>query len=250
MVEDGVDRLLVAVDDLQDSVGQAGLLHQFREHQRHGRIALGGLEDEGVSGGDGRAELPHRDHGGEVERRDAGGHAERLAQGIHVDAGAGAVGELAFQQVRRADAELGDLEPADHVARRVGQRLAVLAAERLGEFVHVAVEEGNELHQDAGAALGVGRAPHRLGGLGALYGGVEFGGGGERHAGLDLAGGGVEDVGEAAGRARDMFAVDEMREVVHGVSFMRSARTIATDAGMCRLNFSRAVLRICRRRGA
>jgi hypothetical protein len=47
-----------------------------------------------------------------------------------------------------------------------------------------------------------------------------------------------------------MFAVDEMREVVHGVSFMRSARTIATDAGMCRLNFSRAVLRICRRRGA
>ena len=40
MVEDGVDHFLVAVDDVEDAVGQAGLLHQLGEAHRHGRVAL------------------------------------------------------------------------------------------------------------------------------------------------------------------------------------------------------------------
>jgi hypothetical protein len=141
VVEDRVDRLLVAVDDLQDALGQARLDHQFGQHQRHRRVALGRLEDEGVAAGDGRAELPHRDHGGEVERRDAGGHAQRLAHRIHVDAGAGALGEFALQQMRRADAELDHFEPALHVALGVGQVLPCSRAQRLGQLVHVAVQQ-------------------------------------------------------------------------------------------------------------
>ena len=35
VVEDGVHCLLVAVDDLQNSVRQTGFLQQFRQHQRH-----------------------------------------------------------------------------------------------------------------------------------------------------------------------------------------------------------------------
>ena len=127
----------------------------------HGRVALGRLEDEGVAAGDRRGHLPHRDHGGEVERRDARDHAERLAHGIHVDAGAGAVGELALQQMRRADAELDHLEPALHVALGVGEGLAMFAAERLGQLVHVAVEQAHELHHHARAALRVRGAPVR-----------------------------------------------------------------------------------------
>ena len=107
--------------------GRPGLLHQLGEHQRHRGVALGRLEDEGVAAGERRAHLPHRDHRREVERGDPGDDAERLAHRVHVDAGAGGVGELALQQVRRADAELGDLEAALHVALGVGQGLAVLA---------------------------------------------------------------------------------------------------------------------------
>jgi hypothetical protein len=80
VVEDGVDRFLVAVDDIEDAGGQGpGLDEQLGEAHRHAGIALGGLQDEGVAAGDGGAELPERDHGREVERGDAGDDAERLA---------------------------------------------------------------------------------------------------------------------------------------------------------------------------
>ena len=121
-------------------------------------------------------ELPHRDHGREVERRDAGDDAERLAHRIHVDAGAGAFGELALHQVRDADAELHDFEAALDVALGVGDGLAVLAGEHVGELVICRVgDEFEELHQHAGAALRVGGGPGRLRRLGVLDGGAQLG---------------------------------------------------------------------------
>ncbi len=115
----------------------------------------------------GRA-LPQRDHGREVERRDAGDDAERLAHGVEVDAGPGAFRVLALHQVRDAAGELHHLEPALDVALGVGDGLAVLARQAVGELVVVAVGELEELHQHAGAALRVGRGPGRLRGLGVL----------------------------------------------------------------------------------
>ncbi len=90
MVEDRVDHFLVAMDDVEDSVGKAGFLHQLGELDRDGRVAFRGLEDEGVADRDRHSEHPHRDHRREVERRDAGADAERLAHREDVDAGAGA----------------------------------------------------------------------------------------------------------------------------------------------------------------
>ena len=104
--------------------------------QRHAGIALRRLQDEGVAAGDGRAELPHRDHRGEVERRDAGDDAERLAHRIDVDAGAGAVGELALEQMRDAAGKFDDLDAALDVALRIGNGLAMLARERSRQAAH------------------------------------------------------------------------------------------------------------------
>jgi hypothetical protein len=53
---------------------------------------------------------------------------QRLPHRVHVDARARAVRELALEEVRRADAELDDLQAPLDVARGVWQRLAVLAA--------------------------------------------------------------------------------------------------------------------------
>ena len=119
-----------------------------------------------------RGELPQRDHRREVERRDAGDDAERLAHRVDVDAGAGAFGVLALEQVRDAAGELDDLEAALDVALGVGDGLAVLAREQLGELVVVALHQLQELHQDAGAPLRVGRGPFRLRGTGVLDGGA------------------------------------------------------------------------------
>ena len=131
---------------------------------RHRRIALRRLEDEGVAAGDRGRALPHRDHGREVERRDAGDDAERLAHRIEVDAGAGAFGELALQQVRNAAGELHHLEAALDVALGVGEGLAVLGGQQPGEVVVFGLHQLEELEHDAGAALRIGRGPGRLGG--------------------------------------------------------------------------------------
>ena len=88
MLEDPVDRHLVAVDDVEDAIRHARLLEQLGHVDRCGRVLLGRLEDERVPAGDRVGEHPHRDHGREVERRDAGHHAQRLADLVHVDPGA------------------------------------------------------------------------------------------------------------------------------------------------------------------
>ena len=65
MVEDGVDRLLVAVHDVQHAVGEAGLLEEIEDQHRRGRIALRRLQHEGVAAGDRHRMHPERHHGRE-----------------------------------------------------------------------------------------------------------------------------------------------------------------------------------------
>src|ERR1700674_1485688 len=110
-----------------------------------------------------RRELPHRNHGREVEGRDAGHDPERLAHGVEVDAGAGAFGELALDEVGNAAGELGDLETALDIAARIRQRLAVLAGEEPGEPVEFPLHQLEKLEQHARAPLRVGGGPGRLG---------------------------------------------------------------------------------------
>src|SRR3546814_6340978 len=60
MVENGVDGFLVPVHHIEDARRQARFHEQLGQHERHRRVALRRLQDEGIAGGDGRAELPHR----------------------------------------------------------------------------------------------------------------------------------------------------------------------------------------------
>ena len=122
------------------------------------------------------------------------------------------VGVLALHQVRDAAGELDHLDAALDVALGVGDGLAVLAGEAVGQLVVVARHQLEELHQHAGAALRVGGGPGRLRGLGVLDGGatsaLEASGTLARTAPSMR----LEDVAEAAGRALDVLAADEMRE--------------------------------------
>ncbi len=200
--EDGVDGGLVAVDDVEDAVGEAGFLEHFGEEDGGGGVALGGLEDEGVAAGEGEREHPERDHGGEVEGRDAGDDAERLAHGPGVDAGADLLGEFALEELADAGGVLDVFEAAHDFALGVGEDFAVLAVEEGGELVHAGLEDVAEAEEDAGAAERRLGGPGGEGGGGGFDGGVELGVGGEGDAGLHAAGGGMEDVAEAAGCAR------------------------------------------------
>src|SRR3546814_14988866 len=77
------------------------------------------------------------DHRGKVERGDADADTDRLAHRIDVDARTRALCIFALQHMRDAAAEFDDVEPALHVAARVGDDLAMLACQQFGEFVQI-----------------------------------------------------------------------------------------------------------------
>ena len=66
-----------------------------------------------------------------------GHHAERLADRVGVHPGGHVLREPALEQVRDAAGELDHLEPAGHLAGRVGGDLAVLGADQLGQLAGV-----------------------------------------------------------------------------------------------------------------
>ena len=210
IVEDGIDGNLVTVDDVEDAGRQSRLDEQISEHQGYRWIALGGLQDEGVAAGNCRRCLPQRDHRREVEGCDAGDHAQGLAHRVDVDARTGALSVFALHQVRYADGELGNFETALDVALGVGDHLAVLARQGIGQLVHVAVQQIDEFHHDAGAALGVGGSPRDLCGLGIGDGGADVLDAGETDPGRDFAGHGPVDVAKAAGCGGHPLAADEV----------------------------------------
>ena len=133
MLEQRVDRLVIALHDIEHAGRQARALGELGEQQRRARIALARFEHERVPARDRDRKHPQRHHRREVERRDARAHAERLAQRPVVDAAADVVAVLSAQALRDAASELDDLDPALDLAARVGEHFAVLARDRGGE---------------------------------------------------------------------------------------------------------------------
>ena len=87
VIEDRLDRLAAAVDEVDDA-GREDLLlvDQLADPLGGSRIALRGLQQEGVAAGDRVGQEPERDHRREVERGDRGDHADGLADELDVDA--------------------------------------------------------------------------------------------------------------------------------------------------------------------
>ena len=120
--------------------------------------------------------------------------------------------------MRDAAGELDHLDAALHVAARVGNGLAVLGGQKLGEVLEVLLHQFEELEHHAGAPLRIGRGPGRLRGFGIGDGVLDLGMLGERDLGLHLAGIGIEDVAEPSGGPLDVLAADEMADLTHGVA--------------------------------
>ena len=93
---------------------------------------------------------------------------------------------------------------------RVGDRLAVLAGEDLGQRVEIPVRQLEEAHENAGAALRVGCPPGRLSGGGVLHRGAHLLARSKRNFGVHFAGHRLVAVDEAGRGAGDPLASDEM----------------------------------------
>ncbi len=231
--QDRIHGQLVAVDHVEHPGRGPRLHHQFGQTHWHRRIAVGGLQDEGVAHRDGHAEHPHRNHGREVERGDARDDAQRLAHRVNVDAGTRAPGVIALQRMRDAAGELDEFQAALDVALGVGDDLAVLAGQQLGQLRHVGLDQPLELEHHPRAALGIGRGTAFEGVLGRLHGPVHLLDRRQLHPGLNLAGVRVEHVGEAARGPDEGRAVDEMVDVAQAGPRMPELALAIAPAGSC-----------------
>ncbi len=141
VLEDGVDRDLVSVDDVEHTVRKAGFLEELGHENRCRRVLLGRLQDERVSAGDRRCPHPHGHHRGEVEGGDPGDDSERLADRIDVDPGRDLLRVAALQELGDPADVLDHLDAALHLAVRVGEHLAVLCRQEARDVVAVLVDE-------------------------------------------------------------------------------------------------------------
>ncbi len=119
---------------------------------------------------------------------------------------------LALEQGRDPAAVLDDLEPARHLAERVGEHLAVLAREDLGDLLAPRVQQLTDAEEELGPFRERGRPPGRESLPRCLDGRVDL-----LHArkvdGAGLAAGrGVEDRAAAAGAAVDPAPADPVRD--------------------------------------
>jgi len=190
----------------------SGTPASFDGQQGGGRIALGGLEHEGVAAGDGRGIHPHGHHGREVEGRYAGADAKRLAQGVGIYRRAHFARILALEQFGNAADIFHVLDAARRFAHGVIEHLAMLAGNGFGDFFLVVLQQNAEPLHEAGALQRAQSGPGGQRRLRRLHGFSHFGGGRQTHFGSLPARGGVEHRGRAAGAGGNGLAVDEVVE--------------------------------------
>ena len=215
VMQQGVDRLLVTVDDVEDARRQTGFGQQFGDAEAGGGVALRRLQHKGVAAGERHREHPHRHHRREVERRDPGADAERLAQRPAVDAAPDLLGELAFEEMRDAAGEFDDLGAARHLAGGVGEDLAVLIGDQASESAGFAVEQFAKFEQNPGAGQRRRRRPGRKSRRRSSHRLVHLAGAGEGNATALFAGRRVVNVAPAPTSPLGALAFDVMVDVAH-----------------------------------
>ncbi len=231
VLQDPVHRDLVAMDDVEHAVREAGLLQQLGDVNRRGRILLRRLEDERVAAGDRVREHPHRDHRREVEGSDPDHHAEWLADREDVDASGGLLAEAALQELRDAARELDVLEPASHLAQGVGGHLAMLRGEVRRDVRSVGVHEVPDAEHDLGPLRERRRAPAGKGSLCGADGGVHLLGRGEINLAGELARCRVVDGALATRTTGDRLAADPVMDSIDAGSRRFRARPRLDDLG-------------------
>ena len=209
VVQQRIDRLAAAMDDVEHAVGQPGFLQQRGQVQCRGGHLLRWLEHEAVAAGQRHRCHPQRDHHREVERRDAGDHAQRRALAPAVHASPHLRRVLALEQVRNAAGELHHFQAAGDFAARVGQGLAVLGGDRPGQRVGIALDQRPQPEHHPRTLQRRRRRPVGKRRLRRGHGRLHVIGARQRHARADLAAGGVEYIA-VPGAVAGLFAAADM----------------------------------------
>jgi hypothetical protein len=174
LVNDEVDSLGRAVNDVDNTWREASLLGELGQDHGGTRVALRGLDDASVAGDCGDGDCPERDHGREVERADSCNNTKRLAvgSGLHVLCD---LENLTSELCGDATGGLGDLQTTQDVTLCVGECLALLESDARGETVPVLSNQSGVLEHKLLSVHDAGRPPCREGRLSAVHGSLQLG---------------------------------------------------------------------------
>ena len=135
VVEDPLDDLAAAVDEVDHAVRQPEPVDDLERDLLRERHLLGRLEDERVAAPDGEREEPVRHHRREVEGDDRGAHADGLADGLGVHVARDVLEHAALHRRRDRARALDHLDHPRHLGARVDERLAHLRGDRAREVL-------------------------------------------------------------------------------------------------------------------
>ena len=174
LVNDEVDSLGRAVDDVDNTWREASLLGELGQDHGGTRVTLRGLNDASVAGDSGDGNCPERDHGREVERADSCNNTKRLAvgPGLHVLCD---LENLTSELCGDATGGLGNLETTQDITLCIGESLALLESDARGEAVPVLPDQCGVLEHELLSVHDAGRPPCRECGLSAVHGSLQLG---------------------------------------------------------------------------
>ena len=191
VIEDGIDHRFVAVNDLNDTLWEAGLFDQLHEFAHaHGHF-LAGFQNKAIATRYRVGQEPHRHHEREVERRNRRHHAQRLANHVLVDTARDIFVVDALHQDRRTAGDFNVFDGALDLGVALFVGLAALIGNDAGKLFAVGLQQRLEFEQGLNALTDRGAAPFLERRQGRLHRHIDFLGGGKRHLGNRLGSGWV-----------------------------------------------------------
>lgn len=196
-------------DDVDHTRGEASLLDELTGVQTGEGGLLGGLEDDGVTGGNGGGDLPRPHEEGEVPGDDLTADTNGLVTGVGEGLGVG-VNSLTVDLVGPAGVVTEAAQSVGQVDLGHGEGLAVVEGLNGGDSINVALNQVGQLVQETATVGGGNPAPFTLVGLaGSGHGDVDILLVGLVDGGNDLLVGGVDGLKGLALGTLDIFIVDE-----------------------------------------
>ena len=196
-------------DDVNNTRGETSLNNQLGGVKTRQRSLLGGLQNDGVAGGNGRTDLPSPHEDREVPGNNLATDTNGLVAGVGESLGVGVNG-LAVDLVGPATVVTKTSGGVGDINLGHGDGLAVVQSLNGGQDLDITLEEVGQLGEEA-ATLGGGHlSPDTLEALaGSLDGNVDILLGGLVHRDNGLLVGGVDGLEGLAVDALDEFVVDE-----------------------------------------
>src|ERR1700719_4221217 len=212
MVKQRVDRSFSPVDQTYNPFRQSGFFEKFVNVAHGERDALGRLQDERVSRGDGVRQVPERDHAGKVEGNNGSGDAEGLANHHLVDAACDVFEVVALHHHGNAAGDLHVFNCPAHLSFGFSEGLAVFLRDDAGDVVDVIFEQHLQLEERLDAVFGGRAAPLGKSGGGGFDGLADFSGIGKLDLGQRFSRGGIDYIAPFYRGRFGPLAIDVVRE--------------------------------------